>query len=102
MSINPKQIPSILFGVLAALGAALFMSERPAEATCYKPLPVCVDPLDTSCVPVPTSLPALNTSVCPIKGDWEPGDENGNCGTESCYLIFRCPCGPPLAGAFCV
>lgn len=51
------------------------------------------------CVKIPTSLVPVNTNVA--GGQWEAA-AGGNCGTWRCFLIFRCPCGPPLSTGACI
>jgi hypothetical protein len=51
------------------------------------------------CVASPSSLmPVTPGGDNPI---WQIPNDEGNCGFESCWIFFYCPCGDPLAGAFC-
>jgi hypothetical protein len=50
------------------------------------------------CTSVPTSaMPMTRDMWTPIVQDVS----GGNCGTSSCWLIFTCPCGRPLATLLC-
>jgi hypothetical protein len=60
---------------------------------CFKAIPC----LGAGCVPVPTSLPAVNINIA---GDYQ--SVGRNCGAKRCFLIFTCACGPPLASGFCI
>lgn len=60
---------------------------------------ICVDPILSLCIPVPTTLP-------PVSETWSGGlglrVASKNCGAKRCYWLFSCVCGPALSGdGFC-
>ena len=63
--------------------------------TCYETVP-CVAP---RCIPIPTSLQPVGRQ--PDPDGWR-GPEEGSCGIRRCYIIWVCPCGPPLATEACL
>jgi hypothetical protein len=53
------------------------------------------------CIASPTSLPSiLPYDECPRLEDC-PYETGGKCGTKSCFVFFRCPCGNPLGIGVC-
>jgi hypothetical protein len=52
-----------------------------------------------TCVPVPTSLPPVNTGALNPDGYTTAG---GNCGIKRTYIIIPIPCGPPLGSSACI
>jgi len=97
MHVTPH-FAGLLLAASICIASAAQQSQTPANApvqatSCFAPVG-CVAP---GCIPVPTSLPALSTTTA---GDWEVGSRN--CGGRRRWCIFVTPCGPPLAGAYCV
>lgn len=88
----------LLLAVSICIGSAA--QQSPSQAPTPAQAASCVAPtgcIAPGCIPVPTSLPALSTGAA---GDWEVGSRN--CGGRRRWCIFVTPCGPPLAGAYCV
>lgn len=50
------------------------------------------------CVPVPTSLVPVDTSITVASG-WETA--GGSCGLVRCIIILPIPCGKPLSSGAC-
>ena len=63
--------------------------------TCH-PRTACVA---AGCLPVATSLPAVNTAAADPDGWTTVG---GACGVKLCFPFLVCPCGPPLASGACI
>lgn len=82
--------PPSLHAVVGTTGALVATLGTPCHNTT-----LCLG--GVNCVPIPTSLPPLNTGTT---GGW--GGPTGSCGTKPCWIIFRCPCGPPLATKACL
>ncbi len=51
------------------------------------------------CIPVPTSLPAVNVGTLDPNGWRHCG---GACGVKRCRFFRYCPCGQPLACEACI
>ncbi len=79
-------------GVSSPTDAASIETGLQISAPCFA-WQYCAAP---NCVPLPTSLPAVSAA---LPGEYESA--GGNCGTKTCYVILRCPCGPPLASGYC-
>jgi hypothetical protein len=61
---------------------------------CYRGIP-CVA---NRCIPIPTSLAAVDTGTLDPNGWLTAG---GHCGVRRCWIIFWCACGPPLGTQGC-
>lgn len=78
--------------VLCSLILFTWGVQAPAQEACYVPRP-CSPPL--TCVPAPTSLPPIGAA------GRDYVTSGGHCGGQRCYVIFWCPCGPPLVSGPC-
>lgn len=98
-SIRLKFNPFSLFLLLAiTLGLWMLPDKRPSHAqVCANPRGCFTDTFNT-CIPSPTSLPALNIHAA---GDWYTEELNGHCGAKRFLYLFAKPCGPPLAWRLC-
>lgn len=50
------------------------------------------------CIPIPTSLRAVDVSTS-VNSGWET--VGGHCGVKRCFVFFVVPCGNPLGSATC-
>lgn len=58
----------------------------------------CYQTSNPNCVPAPTSLrPWMADDFNPIFQQ----PTVGNCGSETCFIFFKCACGAPLASKTC-
>lgn len=84
--------------VVLALMLGVPLLEGPSKSVaqpCFAPGPCGGGP---ACVPVPTSLVPVSTTVVP-SGGWRSA--GGNCGIRRCWITLLCPCGSPLASEAC-
>jgi hypothetical protein len=58
----------------------------------------CYTDFFNTCIPTPTTLPAVNVNV---RGDWHVEDAGSHCGGQKCYVVLVCECGPPLGDRLC-
>jgi hypothetical protein len=59
---------------------------------------VCFDGSLTPCIPLPTSLPPVDSEY---SGGYGFVLRSTNCGAKKCYWLFACRCGPGLGSGFC-
>lgn len=81
-----------MIGVLGAPLPTQMVTVRPVLSGCYART-VCASP---GCIPVPTVLPPVNTSV---RGEYKTA--GGACGFKRFWWVFWKACGPPLTTGFC-
>jgi hypothetical protein len=82
---------------LSILAFLLLFGLEPLSAfQCHTIVQTCNDPLYT-CIGIPTTLRPLSLLPNTDSG-WNPG---GACGTRSCMMLFRCPCGQYLSQSVC-
>jgi len=93
-----------LFGQLAAVEGKGQVPGVPGgrmqPVDCYRGAP-CAALAPQGCIPLPTSLPAIDFSQ-PDKDGWQPAPGSSGCGVRRRWLFWVVPCGPPLGGAACV
>lgn len=85
----------LLVGLMVLLGLAGLPSK--VESGCQLGSLYCST--DPACIPIPTSIPpcGLETDV-----GYSPSSTNpSRCGTKTCGVIFRCPCGKFLCNDIC-
>lgn len=61
----------------------------------------CAGIFESDCVPIPTSL---QVPVQPEQQDlvgWSSSPNSTQCGTEPCFIFFRCACGATLLNQVC-
>lgn len=58
----------------------------------------CFDAGINSCIPLPTSLPAVSSEYT---GGYGYRIRSTNCGAKKCYWYFTCRCGPGLGAGVC-
>ena len=56
------------------------------------------DGVYNTCIPTPTTLPAVDVTDV---GDWHVSNSGSHCGAKRCYYMFACECGPPLGDRLC-
>jgi hypothetical protein len=91
---------SLLALILVSLTVAalcLVYYKRAEAQVCAQEAP-CSGGFPESCLPTPTTLPSVNIHVA---GDWYTEELTGHCGTQDCYIILNCPCGPPRGFRLC-
>jgi hypothetical protein len=90
-----------VLAVIALAGLFVLTSHEPVvgdEQKCGLPRHCSVSG-GLDCIPAPTSLqPVPHDPLYPL---FESPTYSGNCGFETCWLIFKCACGDPLTGAGC-
>jgi hypothetical protein len=83
----------LLLGLLVAASV-----DAQSSTFCHDAVQACTDPRYLDCAQIPTSLRPLETLPTAADG-WLPG---GVCGTRSCMMLFRCPCGNSLSKSVCI
>lgn len=99
-----RKVPDVVrWAALAALAVGSLYWTSDVLARCYKPSFTCLTfPIDptSDCAPIPTSLPPAGDQgsgpfyIYDIAG-------GGQCGTETCWVFLRCPCGRDLLTTTC-
>jgi hypothetical protein len=95
-----KAVRLLTFIILTTLLAFNIPGERVSLAQHYCGTPtICTSGGATNnCIPVPTSLPAINLTEA---GDWYIDAPNSHCGASRCYYLFACECGAPISSRLC-
>lgn len=87
-----------LVGAITTCGATSALAQDVmlgATGQCHPPAP-CGG--GAGCVPAPTSLVPVNTTVS-VPSGWET--TGGHCGFKRCLIFFYIPCGLPLTSGAC-
>lgn len=81
----------------AVLIAGFVISSPAGGCPCYLE-GTCPGDLSLGCVPIPTSLVTVGLKTQDISGWLASGSA---CGTKSCLMFLRCPCGKKLSVDLC-
>lgn len=94
------RVKASLLGLVLALTVAAFCFgyfRRAQAQVCAEEGP-CSTGFPESCLPTPTTLPPVNFHVA---GDWYTEELDGHCGSQECYFVLSCACGPPRGQRIC-
>jgi hypothetical protein len=90
-------LPLLLILILFGGNSSLNDTAKASPGGC-RDATVCFDGSLTPCIPLPTTMPPVDSEYT---GGYGFIFRSSNCGAKKCYWFFACRCGPGLGAGIC-